>query len=158
MDPRQKDYRANAIKKLKEYSAATCKQEAAEAAQNNDASATSPAPHKSHELDEDIKSLYKILEQYRSCQNDPLPSEIVTNLRLNGYRNLAAGGAPDEFLVENASAEFGVLFLDHPHENGGFWQEASIQTCPTVPPSGPEIPTMYDLTQQCINPVSLLTT
>lgn len=113
-------------------------------AQNNDASATSPVPHKSHELDEDIKSLDRILKLYRSCQNDSSPGEIVANLRLNGYRNLAAGGDSVEILVENASAEFGVLFLDHPHENQGFWQDASIQTCPTVPPSDPGVPIMYD--------------
>ncbi|KAK0753522.1 hypothetical protein B0T18DRAFT_424063 [Schizothecium vesticola] len=116
--------------------------EAAEVAQNNEASATAPAPHKSHELDEDIESLFKVLNQYRLCQDDSSPGEIVANLRLNGYRTLAAGGASVEFMVENASAEFGVLFLDHPHENRGFWQEASIQTCPTVSPPDREIPTI----------------
>ncbi|KAL8364202.1 hypothetical protein RB601_009781 [Gaeumannomyces tritici] len=140
VDPRRQDYRADAIKKLKNYSAATWKQEAAEVAQNNDASATSPAPHKRHELDEEIKSLYKILQQYRSCQNGSSPGEIVTNLRLNGYRNIVAGGASVKFWVENASAEFGVLFLDHPHKYQSFWQEASIQTCPEAPLPDLEVP------------------
>ncbi|KAK1528597.1 extracellular alkaline serine protease [Colletotrichum costaricense] len=139
VEPNKKDYRADAIKKLKDYSAATWKQEAAEAAQVNDASVTSPAPHNSHELDDDIQYLYKILKQYRSCQNDQSPGDIVINLRLNGYRNLTASGASVEILAENASAEFGILLLDHPHKNQGFWQEASIQT---VSPSGPEAPTV----------------
>ncbi|KAK0375213.1 extracellular alkaline serine protease [Colletotrichum limetticola] len=137
--PNGRKYRADVINKLKNYSAATWKQEAAEAAQISDASATSPAPHNRHELDDDIQYLYRILEKYRSCQIDSSPGDIVINLRLNGYRNLAASGASVEILVDNASAEFGVLLLDHPHENQGFWQEASIQT---VSPSGPEAPTI----------------
>ncbi|KAK1706680.1 hypothetical protein BDP67DRAFT_582282 [Colletotrichum lupini] len=124
---------------LKAIRSATWKQEAAEAAQISDASATSPAPHNRHELDDDIQYLYRILEKYRSCQIDSSPGDIVINLRLNGYRNLAASGASVEILAENASAEFGVLLLDHPHKDQGFWQEASIQT---VSPSGPGAPTI----------------
>lgn len=93
--------------------------------QNSETSTTRIPLLIGHALDSDVKCLYDILNQYRLCKTKEPPShetEIQASIRLNGYRALNA---------EDASAEFGVLFLDHPHGGNGYWQEANIQICHT---------------------------
>lgn len=70
------------------------------------------------DIGNDIKCLYSTLRHYRSCESDGSSSEIVTQIRLNGYKSL---------IVKGTTAEFGVLFFDHPHKGRCHWQEACIQ-------------------------------
>ncbi len=122
------------MQKLKNFSAKSLKDETALVAQSSESSSM-PRRRQlmSHEFDDDIEHLYNILRQYRSCERAESCGEIITNIRLNGYRTVLAG---------NASAEFGVLFLDHPHVREGHWQEACIQICHT---RSSTVPILYDL-------------
>lgn len=127
------------MEKLTNFSAKSLKNETAWVAQISEASTTHGPPYMSPELDDDIKCLYKTLKKYRSCKLKESYHEIITNIRLNGYRTLVADSALAEFIVDNASAEFGVLFLDHPHEGKSYWQEACIQICHT---KSADVPTL----------------
>ncbi|OTA94291.1 hypothetical protein M434DRAFT_30071 [Hypoxylon sp. CO27-5] len=123
--------RGDIIEGLTKFSAETFQNETTEIMQTNEVSANECPPHMGHELDDDIEHLLKILQRYRSCNRKGANYEIRANIQLNGYRALAATSAATEFIVESASAEFGVFFLDHPHAEDGCWQETRIQICHT---------------------------
>lgn len=127
--------RVELIEKLSKFGAKSLRRETAEVTQRGEPAAPQKPPHAGHELDEDIEHLLNTLRQYASCHADGVCSDIATNIRLNGYRTLRAGAGAKhkDFILENASAEFGVLFLDHPHAIDGCWQEACIKIC--QPPS-----------------------
>ncbi|KAG7438701.1 Intracellular serine protease [Fusarium oxysporum f. sp. raphani] len=82
------------------------------------------------ELDDDIKRLYRTLLQYRSCEQEGSQQSIGTHIRLNGYRSL---------VTDEATAEFGVLFFDHPHIGECHWQDACIQIWHPQPSKAPKV-------------------
>ncbi|TRX88535.1 hypothetical protein FHL15_010574 [Xylaria flabelliformis] len=131
IDVNQVQTRSDIIEKLKTFPAKSLKDEIAEVTQTSTRCVSRGPPRMSHELDDDIERLYNALKQYRTCKTDGPHRDILINIRLNGYRTILENGTSAEFVVHNASAEFGVLFLDHPHAGGGYWQEACIQTCYT---------------------------
>ncbi|KAI0543779.1 subtilisin-like protein [Xylaria curta] len=139
IDVNQVQARTDIIEKLTKFSAKSLKDEIAEVTQTSAKWVSRGSPHVSHELDDDIELLYNALMQYRTCKTEGSHRDIIINIRLNGYRTILENGAPARFIVDNASAEFGVLFLDHPHARGGYWQEACIQTCH---PRSSKIPTI----------------
>lgn len=96
-------------------------------------------PYVSQKLEDDMKLLYSTLQQYRSCKTGGSERDIMINIRLNGYRALGRNSDPTSFTVDNASAEFGVLFLDHPHVGNGYWQETCVQIRRTRPLGLPSV-------------------
>lgn len=125
--------RGDIIRKLQKFSARRLKNEIAEVAQTHSTRTTHGPPYSTQELEDDIKLLYSTLQQYQSCKTGGSESDITINIRLNGYRALGKDSGPASFIVDDAyaSAEFGVLFLDHPHVRNGYWQEACVQICHT---------------------------
>ncbi|KAG4295227.1 extracellular alkaline serine protease [Fusarium proliferatum] len=81
-------------------------------------------------LDDDIKHLCRTLLQYRLCEQEGSQQSIATHIRLNGYRSL---------LTDEATAEFGVLFFDHPHIGDCHWQDVCIQIWQPRPPKAPKV-------------------
>ncbi|KAF4957460.1 hypothetical protein FGADI_3096 [Fusarium gaditjirri] len=82
------------------------------------------------ELDDDIKRLYRALLQYRLCEQEGSQQSIGTHIRLNGYRSL---------VTDETTAEFGVLFFDHPHIGECHWQDACIQIWQPKPSKAPKV-------------------
>ncbi|EHK41814.1 hypothetical protein TRIATDRAFT_287239 [Trichoderma atroviride IMI 206040] len=131
--------RSGIIQKLQKFSARRLKNEIAEVAQTCNTQTARGPPHVTQELDDDIQLLYSTLQQYQSCNTGGSERDIMINIRLNGYRALGKNSDPASFIVDNASAEFGVLFLDHPHVGNGYWQETCVQICHTRPPELPRV-------------------
>ncbi|KAF5589875.1 serine threonine kinase, partial [Fusarium pseudocircinatum] len=90
-------------------------------------------------LDEDIKRLYHTLLQYRLCEQEGSEQSITTHIRLNGYRSL---------LTDEATAEFGVLFFDHPHVGECHWQDVCIQIWQSRPPKPPKVQFSWERSEQ----------
>jgi hypothetical protein len=88
-------------------------------------------PYVRQKLEDDMQLLYATLQQYRSCKAGGLEHDIMVNIRLNGYRTLGENNDSASITVDNATAEFGVLFLNHPHVGKGCWQETCVQICHT---------------------------
>ncbi|KAF5674770.1 serine threonine kinase [Fusarium circinatum] len=82
------------------------------------------------ELDDAIKRLYRTLLQYRSCEQEGSQQIIAAHIRLNGYRSL---------VTDEATAEFGVLFFDHPHIGECHWQDVCIQIWQPQPLKAPKV-------------------
>ncbi|KAI1131558.1 subtilisin-like protein [Nemania abortiva] len=142
--------RIDIIERLTKFSARNLRNETAEVAQTSTIWAARNPPHVSHELDDDIERLYNTLKQYCTCKTKGFYRDITINIRLNGYRALVGKDADTDFIVDDASAEFGVLFLDHPHSGAGYWQEARIQTCHTKSSKLPTIKFTDDKSQLSI--------
>lgn len=86
-------------------------------------------------LDDEISHLFRALQKYTRCNDDNKRGSVVTKVRLRGYGRLPLVSPNHDlvprkdFALHDALAEFGVLFLDHPHVAGSRWQEARIQIC-----------------------------
>ncbi|KAI0455204.1 hypothetical protein F5B21DRAFT_503506 [Xylaria acuta] len=117
MDVNQAQARAD-IEKLKKFSAKSLKDETAEVTQTSATWMNRGLPRVSHELDDDIERLCNTLKQHRTCTTGGPHRDIIINIRLDGYRTIVEKDAPAEFIVDNASAEFGVLFLEPPTYRG----------------------------------------
>ncbi|KAF5535804.1 serine threonine kinase [Fusarium mexicanum] len=136
--------RLEMFKKFRNFSSKTTKAEVIEAneAQPSE-SISSVQQHKlqqvGFELDNDIKRLYHTLLQYRLCEEEGSQQSIATHIRLSGYRSL---------LTDEATAEFGVLFFDHPHVGDCHWQEVCIQIWQPRPPMGPKVQFSQESSEQ----------
>lgn len=101
-----------------------------DASQELSRSSTTPST-----LDDEIAHLFHALQKYTRCSGDSDRGSVVTKVRLRGYGRLPLVSpnhdlAPrKDFALPDALAEFGVVFLDHPHVAGSRWQEARIQIC-----------------------------
>ena len=131
MDKTTTESRQELLDKLKRFSRKSLEDKTGTSTQTNESSSPRSLSIKTgNELHEDFKSLYSALRKYRSCEREGSHGEIVTNIRLNGYRRVNA---------DNATAEFGVLFFDHPHAGECHWQEACIQISHAKPSNVPKV-------------------
>ncbi|KAM4055141.1 short chain dehydrogenase [Hirsutella rhossiliensis] len=129
------DSQLELVKKFRRFSGKSVKEETAQALAEPPSECSSSPRHlkgqqMGFEMDDDIQHLHSTLLRYQKCRREGSHRSIITNIRLNGYRRLAAN---------DATAEFGVLFFDHPHTGECHWQEACIQICPRQPSTASRI-------------------
>ncbi|KAF4448404.1 serine/threonine protein kinase [Fusarium austroafricanum] len=134
--------RVELLKKFRNVSSKSVKEQITEAMETQTSDQSSSKQNinsQTFELDDDIKRLYWTLHQYRSCELEGSQLSIATHIRLNGYRSL---------VTDEATAEFGVLFFDHPHMGECHWQEACIQIWQPQPSNASKVRFLGDDSEQ----------
>ncbi|KAH6887070.1 hypothetical protein B0T10DRAFT_549926 [Thelonectria olida] len=130
----QRDAACNCLRKFSSKSSFTSRKDILEQlkhglpAQNPHVEASPPPPERditspvarSRILDEDIRdeteTLLGVLRAYRSCNRTGSLGNITAKIRISGCAR-----------TPNSSAEFGILFLGHPHAQNCRWKEACIR-------------------------------
>ncbi|CVL02617.1 uncharacterized protein FMAN_00120 [Fusarium mangiferae] len=139
--------RVQLLKRFKKFSGKSMKENMTEALKSRPSEALSSAnqlkvQQVSCELDDDIRCLHRTLLQYRSCEQEGSQQSIAAHIRLNGYRSL---------VTDDTTAEFGVLFFDHPHIGECHWQDVCIQIWQPRPSKAPKVQfTREDSEQQML--------
>ncbi|KAG5762508.1 hypothetical protein H9Q72_009387 [Fusarium xylarioides] len=136
--------RIELLKRSKNFSSQSMKEQVIEAVEAQPSGSLSSADQLKaqqigFELDDDIKRLYRTLLQYRSCEQEGSQQSIATHIRLNGYRSL---------VTDEATAEFGVLFFDHPHIGECHWQDVCIQIWQPQPQKAPRVQFSQEVSEQ----------